>query len=114
MLVLDPFGIFYKLFFLAVAPFIVLIAHPYRELTREGHGESYAMILGVVLGMILLATASNLLMIYLALEMVSLPSYLLTGVLRRDDKSSEAGSSTCSSVPRLPGPWCTGCRCCTA
>ena len=91
MLVLDPFGIFYKLFFLAVGAVIVLIAHPYRELTREGHGESYAMILGVVLGMILLATASNLLMIYLALEMVSLPSYLLTGVLRRDDKSSEAG-----------------------
>jgi NADH-quinone oxidoreductase subunit N len=91
MLVLDPFGIFYKLFFLAVGAVIVLVAHPYRELTGQGHGESYAMVLGVVLGMMLLATASNLLMIYLALEMVSLPSYLLTGVLRRDDKSSEAG-----------------------
>lgn len=91
MVTLDPFGIFYKLFFLAVGAVVVLIAHPYRELTREFHGESYAMLLGVVLGMILLATASNMLMIYLALEMVSLPSYLLTGVLRRDSKSSEAG-----------------------
>jgi len=91
MLVLDPFGIFYKLFFLAVGAVIVLVAHPYRELTEEGSGESYTMVLGVVLGMILLATASNLLMIYLALEMVSLPSYLLTGILRRDNKSSEAG-----------------------
>jgi NADH-quinone oxidoreductase subunit N len=91
MLALDPFGIFYKLFFLAVGAVIVLIAHPYRELTAVGHGESYAMMLGVVLGMMLLATGSNLLMIYLALEMVSLPSYLLTGVLRHDGKSSEAG-----------------------
>lgn len=91
MVTLDPFGIFYKLFFIGVGAVIVLIAHPYKELTREFHGESYAMLLGVVLGMILLATASNMLMIYLALEMVSLPSYLLTGILRRDTKSSEAG-----------------------
>lgn len=91
MLTLDPFGIFFKVFFLAVGVVIVLVAHPYRELTREFHGEAYALVLGVVLGMILLATASNLLMIYLALEMVSLPSYLLTGILRRDGKASEAG-----------------------
>jgi NADH-quinone oxidoreductase subunit N len=91
MLALDPFGIFYKLFFLGVGAVIILIAHPYKELTAEGHGESYAMVLGIVLGMMLLATATNLLMIYLALEMVSLPSYLLTGILRRDGKSSEAG-----------------------
>jgi NADH-quinone oxidoreductase subunit N len=91
MIALDPFGIFYKLFFLAIGALIVLIAHPYRELTGEGHGESYAMLLGVVLGMMLLATATNMLMIYLALEMVSLPSYLLTGILRHDGKSSEAG-----------------------
>ena len=49
------------------------------------------MVLGTVLGMMLLASASNLLMIYLALEMVSLPSYLLAGYLRGDRKSSEAG-----------------------
>jgi NADH-quinone oxidoreductase subunit N len=91
MLALDPFGIFYKLFFLAIGAVIVLVAHPYRELTQAGSGEAYVMVLGVVLGMMLLATATNLLMIYLALEMVSLPSYLLTGVLRRDGKSSEAG-----------------------
>jgi NADH-quinone oxidoreductase subunit N len=91
MLTLDPFGVFFKVFFLAVGAVIVLVAHPYRELTQQFHGESYALVLGVVLGMILLATASNLLMIYLALEMVSLPSYLLTGILRRDGKASEAG-----------------------
>jgi NADH-quinone oxidoreductase subunit N len=91
MITLDPFAIFYKLFFIAVGAVVVMIAHPYKELTAEYHGESYAMILGVVLGMMLLASASNLLMIYLALETVSLPSYLLTGILRRDSKSSEAG-----------------------
>ena len=91
MLAFDPFGVFFKIFFLAVGVVVVLVAHPYRELSREFTGESYAMLLGVVMGMMLLATSTNLLMIYLALEMVSLPSYLLTGILRRDSKSSEAG-----------------------
>ncbi len=91
MLVLDPFGIFFKLFFIAVTLVVVLIVHPYGELSARYHGESYAMMLGTVIGMCLLATANNLLMMYLALEMTSLPSYLLTSVLRRDAKSSEAG-----------------------
>jgi NADH-quinone oxidoreductase subunit N len=91
MITLDPFGVFFKLFFFAVTAVIVVVAHPYRELTRQYHGESYAMMLRAVLGMSLLATSSNLLMIYLALEMTSLPSYLLTSVLRHDAKSSEAG-----------------------
>ena len=91
MLALDPFGIFFKLFFIAVTAVVVLVVHPYRELSERYHGEAYAMMLGTLLGMILLATASNMLMIYLALEMTSLPSYLLTSVLRRDAKSSEAG-----------------------
>lgn len=91
MVALDPFGVFFKLFFIAVTAVVVVIVHPYRELSGQYHGESYVMMLGTVLGMILLATASNLLMIYLALEMTSLPSYLLTSVLRRDAKSSEAG-----------------------
>lgn len=91
MLALDPFGIFFKLFLIAVGAIVVLIVHPYGELSGRHHGESYTMMLGIVLGMILLATASNMLMIYLALEMVSLPSYLLTSVLRRDAKASEAG-----------------------
>jgi NADH-quinone oxidoreductase subunit N len=91
MLALDPFGVFYKMFFIAVGAVVILISHPYRELSEVYHGEAYAMMLGVVLGMILLATASNMLMIYLALEMVSLPSYLLTGILRKDSKASEAG-----------------------
>ena len=91
MLALDPFGIFFKMFFIAVTFVVVLIVHPYRELSEKYHGESYTMMLGTVLGMSLLATANNLLMIYLALEMTSLPSYLLTSVLRRDAKSSEAG-----------------------
>jgi len=91
MLAFDPFGVFFRVFFLAVGVVVVLVAHPYRELSREFTGESYAMLLGVVMGMMLLATSTNLLMIYLALEMVSLPSYLLTGILRRDSKSSEAG-----------------------
>ena len=91
MVALDPFALFFKLFFIAVTAVVVLVVHPYRELSERYHGESYVLMLGTVLGMTLLASASNLLMMYLALEMTSLPSYLLTSFLRRDGKSSEAG-----------------------
>ncbi|MFH1277142.1 MAG: NADH-quinone oxidoreductase subunit N [Candidatus Eisenbacteria bacterium] len=69
---------------------VLLVAHPYRELRGPRYAEFVTLVLTTALGMILLASASNLIMIYLALEMVSLPSYLLAGFLRRDRMASEA------------------------
>ena len=53
-------------------------------------GEYYAILLASTLGMFLMAEATNLLMAYLALEFVSLTSYILTGFLRRNRRSQEA------------------------
>src|SRR3989338_5184210 len=52
--------------------------------------EFYALLVGSVLGMNLLASSNNLLMIYLSLEFVSLMSYLLVGYVRGSVRSSEA------------------------
>jgi NADH-quinone oxidoreductase subunit N len=87
---LDPFSVFFRAFFLVVTGAVLVIAHPYRELARVHYGEFVSLVIGTAFGMILLASATNLLLIYLSLEMVSLPSYILAGFLRGDRKSSEA------------------------
>ncbi|RPJ49378.1 MAG: NADH-quinone oxidoreductase subunit N, partial [Candidatus Latescibacterota bacterium] len=89
-IVWDPFSIFFLAFFLVVTAAVLLIAHPYRELVCVHYGEFISLVIGTAFGMILLASSTNLILIYLALEMVSLPSYILAGFLRGDRKSSEA------------------------
>src|ERR1700677_4564379 len=60
------------------------------EVRHCDQGEYYAILLASTLGMFLMAEAANLLMAYLALEFVSLTSYILTGFLRRNRRSQEA------------------------
>src|SRR6185503_3008222 len=57
---------------------------------RPNEGEYYALLVSSGLGMFLMAGAANLLMAYLALEFVSLTSYVLTGFLRHNRRSGEA------------------------
>jgi NADH-quinone oxidoreductase subunit N len=90
MLVFDPFSIFFKYLFGISTILVVLFSFDSRELQRYSAGEYYSLILSVVLGMFLLASANNLLMIWLALELVSIPSYLLSGFLKEDRLSAEA------------------------
>jgi NADH-quinone oxidoreductase subunit N len=56
----------------------------------RGKGEFFTLLLSCTLGMMLMAGANNLLMMYLALEFVSITSYVMAGMLRRNRKSSEA------------------------
>ncbi len=57
---------------------------------REDSADFYCLLLGATLGMMLMASANHLLMIYLAVEMASLPSYALAGFLKGRRQSSEA------------------------
>jgi len=90
MLVLDPLSVFFK-GFLVVSSLLVLLAAPgSKELARESLGEFYALLLGVTLGMLLLASSVDLLMLYLSLEMVSVGSYIMVAYLKNDRESNEA------------------------
>jgi NADH-quinone oxidoreductase subunit N len=90
MVALDRQAVFFK-GFLLLASFLVLLAAPgSRELSRAHLGEFYALLLGVTLGMLLLASSTDLLMLYLSLEMVSVASYIMVGYLRGDRQSNEA------------------------
>lgn len=90
MIVVDRFALFFKLLFAASTILVVLFSLDSKELRKYSAGEYYCLILAVVIGMNLLAAANNLLMIWLALELVSIPSYLLSGFLKTDRLSGEA------------------------
>jgi NADH-quinone oxidoreductase subunit N len=91
MLVLDPFAVFFKTLLGLSLLAVVTMSLASREIGESrNQGEYYTVLLGSTLGMFLMASASHLLMAYLALEFVSLTSYVLTGFLRHNRRSSEA------------------------
>ncbi len=86
----DAFGRFFKFLFIATTALIVLFSLHSREVRTYKSGEYYAILLTATLGMCFLVSAINFLMFYLAIETVSLSSYVLAGYLKRDRMSSEA------------------------
>ncbi len=89
--VLDNFATFFKMIFLVAAGLAVLISDQYME--REGcnHGELYPLILFTVVGMMLMASGTDLMTIFLGLEVMSVSLYVLAGFNRDNTKSNEAG-----------------------
>lgn len=90
MIVHDQFSLFFKVVFSLAAFATIWLSLESREVQRVSQGEYYAMLIASSLGMFFMATATNLLMAYLALEFVSLTSYVLTGMIRHDRRSGEA------------------------
>src|SRR5437867_1614732 len=91
MLVFDGFSVFFKVLLgLALLAVIWMSAGSREVRGQPNEGEYYALILSAGLAMFLMAAAANLLMAYLSLEFVSLVSYVLTGFLRHNRRSSEA------------------------
>lgn len=87
----DNFATFFKIIFLVAAGLAVLISDQYME--REGcnQGELYPIILFTTVGMMLLAAGTDLMTIFLGLELMSISLYVLAGFNRANIKSNEAG-----------------------
>jgi NADH-quinone oxidoreductase subunit N len=92
MIAVDSFALFFKLIIILSAMLIVLFSLNSSELNSSGRrlGEYYSLLIALTLGMVLMAGASNLLMMYLALELSSITSYILSGYTREAQDSSEA------------------------
>ncbi|HSV05920.1 MAG TPA: NADH-quinone oxidoreductase subunit N [Candidatus Binatus sp.] len=91
MLVFDGFSTFFKVLLGLALLAVIWMSSGSREVRGQpNEGEYYALLLAAGLAMFLMAAAANLLMAYLALEFVSLVSYVLTGFLRHNRRSSEA------------------------
>ena len=90
MIVLDRFSLFFKIFALAATILTIWMSLGNNEIKQVHQGEFYTLLLTCALGMFFMASSSNLLMAYLSLELVSLTSYVLTGFLPHNRRSSEA------------------------
>jgi NADH-quinone oxidoreductase subunit N len=91
MVLLDPFAVFFKILLaLSLLAAVVMSIGSHEIQGRPNAGEYYTLLVASGLGMLLMASAGNLLMAYLSLEFVSLTSYVLTGFLRHNRRSSEA------------------------
>jgi NADH-quinone oxidoreductase subunit N len=91
MFVVDNFAILFKIFFLTVAIVVLLLSLRYF---REGgfyQGEYYFLLLTSFLGCLLMPASRDLLMLFLALELVSAPGFLMAAFRKSDVKGNEGG-----------------------
>jgi NADH-quinone oxidoreductase subunit N len=90
MLAFDNFTLFLRLFLFGFTALLIWLSILTGIPDREDSADFYCLILGATVGMSLMASANHLLMVYIGIEMASLPSYALAGFLKGRRQSSEA------------------------
>jgi NADH-quinone oxidoreductase subunit N len=86
----DGFAAAFKLTFLGAGLLTALFSGPAIRGWTSGRGEYFALLASCVFGMMIMAGANDLLLMYLSLEFVSITSYIMAGLLRKNRKSAEA------------------------
>jgi NADH-quinone oxidoreductase subunit N len=89
MLAVDNFALFFKLLFLFIAAMVILASVDYVNKLARFHGEYHALLLVATLGMMLMAATTDLISVFVALELTAISFYLLVGFLK-DNKSTES------------------------
>ncbi len=87
----DEYAVFFEVLFLIMAIGVTLISLEYADRFLPQPGEYYGLVLAGTLGMMLMASATELLTAYLSLELLSFSSYVLVSYARTNLKSNEAG-----------------------
>ena len=87
----DNFALVFKALFLVAGYVTVLQSTNYVAEGDYAEGEYYFLLLSSILGMLVMASARDLITIFVALEMLSVPAYLLAGWRKRDRRGNEAG-----------------------
>ncbi|MDJ0769287.1 MAG: NADH-quinone oxidoreductase subunit N [Ilumatobacter sp.] len=89
--VVDEYALVLKALFLLIGYVVVLMSQ--TELEEGGYyqGEFYVLLLVSILGMVMMASSRDLVSIFVALELLSIPAYMMAAWRKRDAKSNEAG-----------------------
>ena len=90
LLVYDKLTVFFRSVLLVFAVLFLLLTRLTGIPDREDSPDFYTLVLGSTLGMCIMASANHLLMVFLGVEMASVPSYALAGILKGRRQSSEA------------------------
>ena len=90
MLVHDPFAVYIRAVLLLFVVLFAIFTRISGIPDKHDSVDFYTLVLGSTLGMCLMASANHLLIVFLAVEMASVPSYALAAMLKGRRKSSEA------------------------
>ena len=90
MIAIDSFSLYFQIFAAVIASIIILLSIEYMALRSPYQGEYYSLILLACFSISLLSVSADLVMVFISFELLSISSYILTGFLRKDPKSSEA------------------------
>ena len=88
----DNYALLAKALFLVAGYVVVLLSTNYIAEGDYAEGEYYVLLLSSILGMTIIASARDLVSIFVALELLSIPAYLLAGWRKTDLKGNEAGA----------------------
>jgi NADH-quinone oxidoreductase subunit N len=87
---LDPFSSYFKFVFYLACGLGILVSINYLKIEEINRGEYYALMLFSTSGMMMMASAGDLITLYLGLELMALSLYILAGFMRKDSRSNEA------------------------
>ena len=90
--VVDDFSLVLKALFVLAGYVVVLLSQQYVEDGDYYEGEYYFLLLSALLGMVMMSSSRDLVSIFVALEFLSIPAYMLAAWRKRDSKSNEAGT----------------------
>ncbi len=91
MLVLDPFSAYFKGLFIITAAVVILMTREFQQHLPSHIGAFYMLLFTVLLGMCILSSMNDLLMLFLGLELMTFSLYVMAAYLKRDARSIEAG-----------------------
>jgi NADH-quinone oxidoreductase subunit N len=89
-LTIDGLALFFNWIFLAASFIVSVVSYKYLEIEGEHHGEYYGLILLANCGMFFLAAGTDLVTLFVGLELMALCFYIMVGFLRSDKRSNEA------------------------
>ncbi len=89
--IVDAYSNFFKFLFYTIVVLTVLISRAYLKQDRIHLGEYYHFVLLVLVGMMVMVSATDLMTIYMGLELVSVTLYIMAAMRRYDSRSTEAG-----------------------
>jgi NADH-quinone oxidoreductase subunit N len=90
MFISDGYSMFFKLIFFINLVFCILISIKYLKIEKSLYGEYFGLLMFSTAGMMIMASAGDLIVFYLGLELMALSTYVLAGFLRHDRRSNEA------------------------
>jgi len=89
---LDAFALFFKRLFLLALTMVLVMAADFSERLEAGAAEFYALLMFCATGMLILASVNDFILMFVALELVTITFYVLASYLRREVPSLEAGT----------------------